>query len=77
MRQQLWGIGFVVVVLLCTVGAAPVSAAPPEGTLTVAVATFGNERWLPHQYVAAEDIVLKPMLENSDTPRFSGKITTH
>ena len=33
-------------------------------TLTVAVATFGNERWLPHQYVAAEDIVLKPMLEN-------------
>jgi peptide/nickel transport system substrate-binding protein len=30
----------------------------------VAVATFGNERWLPHQYVAAEDIVLKPMLEN-------------
>jgi peptide/nickel transport system substrate-binding protein len=39
-------------------------AASPEGTLTVAVATFGNERWLPHQYVAAEDIVLKPMLEN-------------
>src|SRR6266511_1382681 len=34
----------------------------PEGTLTVAVATFGNERWLPHRYVAAEDIVLKPML---------------
>ncbi len=36
----------------------------PEGTLTVAVATFGNERWLPHSYVAAEDIVLKPMFEN-------------
>ena len=28
----------------------------------MAVATFGNERWLPHQYVAAEDIVLKPLL---------------
>jgi peptide/nickel transport system substrate-binding protein len=64
MGQRLWFIGFVVVVLACTWGAAPVPAAPPEGTLTVAVATFGNERWLPHQYVAAEDIVLKPMLEN-------------
>src|SRR5437660_10854093 len=64
MRQRLWFIGFVVVVLTCTLGGAPVLAALPEGTLTVAVATFGNERWLPHQYVAAEDIVLKPMLEN-------------
>jgi peptide/nickel transport system substrate-binding protein len=64
MGQRLWFIGFVVVVLTCTLGAAPVPAAQPEGTLTVAVATFGNERWLPHQYVAAEDIVLKPMLEN-------------
>jgi hypothetical protein len=36
----------------------------PAGTLTVAVATFGNERWLPHSYVAAEDIVRKPMVEN-------------
>jgi hypothetical protein len=25
----------------------------PEGTLTVAVATFGNERWLPHLYPGA------------------------
>ena len=64
MRQQLWFIEFIVVVLTCTLGVAPVPAAPPAGTLTVAVATFGNERWLPHQYVAAEDIVLKPMLEN-------------
>jgi len=64
MGQRLWFIEFVVVVLTCTLVAAPVPAAPPEGTLTVAVATFGNERWLPHQYVAAEDIVLKPMLEN-------------
>src|SRR5262249_51767018 len=64
MGQRLWFMGFVVVVLTCTLGVAPVLVAPPEGTLTVAVATFGNERWLPHQYVAAEDIVLKPMLEN-------------
>src|SRR2546428_7495051 len=39
-------------------------AAAPVGTLTVAVATFGNERWLPHLYVGAEDVVLKPMYEN-------------
>src|SRR2546430_2659967 len=39
-------------------------AARPEGTLTVAVATFGNERWLPNLYVGAEDIVLKPLWEN-------------
>src|SRR5262252_7971149 len=46
---------------------APKSAArsePPTGALTVAVATFGNERWLPHLYVGAEDIVLKPLWEN-------------
>src|SRR4030095_13814832 len=44
---------------------APVAVpAAPEGTLTVAVATFGNERWLPHLYVGAEDVVLKPMYEN-------------
>src|SRR5262245_27348355 len=42
----------------------PAAAARPEGTLTVAVATFGNERWLPHLYVGAEDVVLKPMYEN-------------
>src|SRR5712664_4914615 len=39
-------------------------AHPPEATLTVAVATFGNERWLPQLYVGAEDVVLKPMYEN-------------
>src|SRR5206468_3908384 len=39
-------------------------AQAPSGTLTVAVATFGNERWLPHLYVGAEDVVLKPMYEN-------------
>jgi hypothetical protein len=37
--------------------------AQPQGTLTVAVATFGNERWLPNLYVGAEDVVLKPMYE--------------
>ena len=50
--------------------------AKPEGTLTVAVATFGNERWLPHLYVGAEDVVLKPMFENllSRDPK-SGELT--
>jgi ABC-type transport system substrate-binding protein len=60
------------VVLTCVALALPLAAvcraatpAPkPEGTLTVAVATFGNERWLPHLYVGAEDVVLKPMYEN-------------
>jgi peptide/nickel transport system substrate-binding protein len=47
-----------------TLGAPSGAAAKPEGTLTVAVATFGNERWLPHLYVGAEDVVLKPMYEN-------------
>jgi peptide/nickel transport system substrate-binding protein len=42
----------------------PGRSEPPTGTLTVAVATFGNERWLPHLYVGAEDVVLKPMYEN-------------
>src|SRR5437899_5559259 len=45
-------------------GITPAHAARPEGTVTVAVATFGNERWLPHLYVGAEDIVLKPLWEN-------------
>ena len=64
MEQRFWYIVLVVAVLA---GTAPLAAAPasgPEGTLTVAVATFGNERWLPHLYVGAEDIVLKPMYEN-------------
>ncbi len=50
--------------ILCALTVTPGDAAPPEGTLTVAVATFGNERWLPHLYVGAEDIVLKPLWEN-------------
>jgi peptide/nickel transport system substrate-binding protein len=42
----------------------PAVAQHPEGTLTVAVATFGNERWLPQLYPGAEDVVVKPMMEN-------------
>src|SRR6185503_232005 len=53
--------------------AAPAHAAP-EGTLTVAVATFGNERWLPHLYVVAEDVVLKPMFENLLTRDAKGEL---
>ena len=59
--------------LLLTLAAAPVAAAP-EGTLTVAVATFGNERWLPHLYVGAEDVVLKPMYENLLTRDAKGEL---
>ena len=61
--------------LLCllTLAVMPVSAAP-DGTLTVAVATFGNERWLPHLYVGAEDVVLKPMYENLLTRDAKGEL---
>src|SRR6266571_8316296 len=54
----------IVVVLASTLGVGLASAQQPQGTLTVAVATFGNERWLPHLYPGAEDVVLKPMMEN-------------
>jgi peptide/nickel transport system substrate-binding protein len=53
-----------VIAFTALLGAPPGLAAGPEGTLTVAVATFGNERWLPHLYVGAEDVVLKPLFEN-------------
>ncbi len=64
--------GSIAVVVLALVAAALLWAPPavvgqaprPEGTLTVAVATFGNERWLPDLYVGAEDVVLKPLYEN-------------
>jgi peptide/nickel transport system substrate-binding protein len=59
------GIAFPFVLAFATLLTAPPGAwAKPEGTLTVAVATFGNERWLPNLYVGAEDVVLKPMYEN-------------
>ena len=69
-RRSRSGRGTMVLVLigwLCTLllGTLCTAAPPqPEETLTVAVATFGNERWLPHLYVGAEDVVLKPMYEN-------------
>src|SRR2546426_2029339 len=62
MVQRLWCSVVIVAVLAGMTGLA--SAQRPEGTLTVAVATFGNERWLPHLYPGAEDVVLKPMMEN-------------
>ena len=63
MRRRISIAVLVVMTGLCAVGVGPAAAAP-EGTLTVAVATFGNERWLPNLYVGAEDVVLKPLWEN-------------
>ena len=53
-----------VTIVLMAALVAPGAATRPEGTLSVAVATFGNERWLPHLYVGAEDVVLKPLWES-------------
>src|SRR2546428_4148952 len=64
MKQRLSVIVSIATALLWALAMPPAEAARPEGTLTVAVATFGNERWLPHLYVGAEDVVLKPMYEN-------------
>src|SRR5919198_228184 len=64
MRQRHFVIVAIATLLVSSLAVAPGEAVSPEGTLTVAVATFGNERWLPHLYVGAEDIVLKPLWEN-------------
>jgi peptide/nickel transport system substrate-binding protein len=64
MRHRHGVVVSIVTALLSVAAVGPGRAAPPEGTLTVAVATFGNERWLPNLYVGAEDVVLKPMYEN-------------
>jgi peptide/nickel transport system substrate-binding protein len=67
MEQQRWCVVLICIALawaLAAVCSAAMPASKPEGTLTVAVATFGNERWLPQLYVGAEDVVLKPMYEN-------------
>jgi peptide/nickel transport system substrate-binding protein len=64
MKQRLAILVSIVLVLLPAQASGPQAAARPEGTLTVAVATFGNERWLPNLYVGAEDVVLKPLYEN-------------
>jgi peptide/nickel transport system substrate-binding protein len=63
MKQRLSVILSIATLLFCALAGSPADA-KPEGTLTVAVATFGNERWLPYLYVGAEDVVLKPMWEN-------------
>jgi peptide/nickel transport system substrate-binding protein len=64
MRRRLSISALIMTAPLWALAAGPGEAARPEGTLTVAVATFGNERWLPHLYVGAEDVVLKPLWEN-------------
>ena len=71
-----WPLRFTCSLLLALsiLSSAPPSTAAPEGTLTVAVATFGNERWLPHLYVGAEDVVLKPMYENLLTRDAKGEL---
>src|SRR5213592_2417403 len=74
MRPRSWIVSMIVILSLGGAGQAlgqPKAsgrAEAPTGTLTVAVATFGNERWLPHLYVGAEDVVLKPMYENLLSP---------
>src|SRR5215813_9122650 len=67
-------LSMLIIMALLLAAAVPSEAARPEGTLTVAVATFGNERWLPHLYVGAEDIVLKPMFENLLTRDARGEL---
>jgi peptide/nickel transport system substrate-binding protein len=64
-RPWLAVLGLAACIFPLAVSAAQTAPTPrPEGTLTVAVATFGNERWLPELYPGAEDVVLKPMMEN-------------
>jgi peptide/nickel transport system substrate-binding protein len=64
MRHRIALVVSIAIALISVAAVMRADAAKPEGTLTVAVATFGNERWLPHLYVGAEDVVLKPMYEN-------------
>ena len=70
-KQLVIVISFVVALAGSLAGAVD---AQPHGTLTVAVATFGNERWLPKLYVGAEDVVLKPMYENLLTRDSKGEL---
>ena len=67
MRRSLATVVLIAIVVFLRAGAVATAqgrADTPAATLTVAVATFGNERWLPHLYVGAEDVVLKPLWEN-------------
>src|SRR5438093_10986933 len=73
MRWRLIITTLIVMAALGTLAVAPADSRP-EGTLTVAVATFGNERWLPNLYVGAEDVVLKPMFENLLTRDAKGEL---
>ena len=63
MKKRLRLVVSIAIALVLGAVGAPAEAAP-EGTLTVAVATFAGERWLPQLYPGAEDVVLKPMFEN-------------
>src|SRR5438093_3478054 len=74
MKTRRWFVSMVAAIGLLTAISAHGQAAKPEGTLPVAVATFGNERWLPHLYVGAEDVVLKPMYENLLTRDAKGEL---
>src|SRR5262245_6016253 len=62
--QRHWLVLLAVWALLSFVRVPATPAHQQHGTLTVAVATFGSERWLPHLYVGAEDLVYKPMFDN-------------
>src|SRR5262245_49064001 len=67
MVRRPWLVVLSLVACMCplAVSSSQTASTPqPAGTLTVAVATFGNERWLPELYPGAEDVVLKPMMEN-------------
>src|SRR5881296_925964 len=64
MKTRRWVVSLVVTAPLWVAVIAQGQTAKPEGTLTVAVATFAGERWLPQLYPGAEDVVLKPMFEN-------------
>src|SRR2546425_4893749 len=66
MQERCFAVLVFVALTFALATASPAATPIPqsEGTLTVAVATFGNERWLPHLYPGAEDVVLKPMMEN-------------
>ena len=50
-----WLVGLTLWTLVTLAGLPIARAHSPTGTLTVAVATFGSERWLPQHYVGAED----------------------
>src|SRR5256885_6769875 len=64
MGRGLWCSVLILAVLAGAAGFEPAAARQPEGTLTVAVATLGNEGRVPHPYPGGEEGVVKPMLGN-------------